>query len=145
MTEKTREAYEALEKYGSQREAAAALGISRKSLRDRLNRGRTATVSDKKDEPRPKSQSPVLVKTLEDFRNTYDKDVIIPAKIREGIAALSGGWAYEQEFVRFAGVSYNDLGIYRDMFADYVVIIKRGERRAWAATPELAEEMRKML
>jgi hypothetical protein len=42
-------------------------------------------------------------------------------------------------------VSYNDLSIYRELFADHVVVIKKDSRKVWAGTPELAEEMRRML
>ena len=142
MTEKSREAYEALEKHGSAAAAAKALGISRKAFRDRIARGRNE-VTDKLAEDKPKQAA--ASRSLEEFRKTYDKDLIVPAKIREAIKALGDGWVYEQEFTRLANVSYNDLSIYRELFADHIVVIKKDSRKVWAGTPELAEEMRRML
>ena len=140
MTDKTAEALAALEQYGSRKAAAAALGLSKTSFRKRLMRntgGETVTA------PKPKQNGPV--KTLSDFQQTYDKDTIVPAKVREAIAALDGGWVYESEFTRLSGVSFADLSTYRDEFSSYIVFVKRDSKRIWAATPELAEQMRRML
>ena len=86
------------------------------------------------------------VKTLADFRQAYDKDTIVPAKIRGGIAALGpDGWEYEVEFAKMCGISLYDIGRYRDMFTDHVVQISKSSKRAWAATKALAAKMREML
>lgn len=146
------EAASAVAKHGSQTKAAAALGVGRKTIRRALER-----VGDK---PTPagavkgggKSVPPFAAKavqprkgrSLADFRRVYDKDLIIPARIRAAIKELgAGGWEYEQGFVKIAGVSTQDLGNYRDQFADHIVTIK--ERRAWAGSKETATKMRSML
>ena len=141
MTDKTTEALAALKQYGNRKDAAVALGVSKSAFRKRIMRG--GAIVTEQQTPKPKQTGPV--KTLADFRSTYDKDTIIPGKIREAITALDGGWVYESEFVRLAGVSFTDLSVYKDMFAEHIVFIKRDSKRVWAATPELAEQMRRML
>lgn len=85
------------------------------------------------------------VKTLSDFRNTYDKATIVPAKVKAAIKAMGqNGWEYEVEFGRMAGVRLSDLAAFRDMFADFVVGLK-DNRRAWAGSVKTAKTMREML
>jgi transposase-like protein len=83
-------------------------------------------------------------RSLNEFRLTYDKDTIVPARIRAALRELGQGWEYEAQFVRLAGVSAADLGNYRDQFADHVVSL-RESRRAWAGTTATAKAMREML
>ena len=141
MTEKQAEAVEALERLGSVKAVARELDLTPKSVRDRL---KGAGVQGE-HQPRPVKSGGSSVKSLTDFRQTYDKDTIIPRKIEAGIAEIGTGWVYESEFVRIAGVTYSDLGMYREAYADHVVYIKRESKRAWAGTPELAQQMREML
>jgi hypothetical protein len=83
-------------------------------------------------------------KSLADFRSTYDKSVIVPAKIKAGLKELgANGWEYEVAFARIAGISMADLGNFRDGFAEYVVSIR--ERRAWAGSKNMADKMRAMI
>ena len=85
-------------------------------------------------------------KSLSDFKKLYDKDTIVPAKIKAALKELGkDGWNYESDFVKDAGVSLNDLGNYRDMFSDYIVSLKRDSKRVWAGSKEMATEMRGML
>jgi hypothetical protein len=85
-------------------------------------------------------------RSLTEFRQTYDKDTIIPQRIRAALKAIGhGGWAYETEFTRSAEVSLMDLSAYRDMFAVYVVPIKKDGKRAWAGSKRTADEMRAMV
>jgi len=95
--------------------------------------------------PRKPRKVKTAAKTLDEFRRTYDKDTIIPAKVREALERLADGWQYESEFVRAAGVSYADLGNYRDMFADHIVTIRRDNKRVWAGTTALAAQLREMV
>lgn len=86
-------------------------------------------------------------KSLQEFRQQFDKGFIVPQKIRAGLKALAGGWEYEVNFAKLAGVNLSDLAAFRDQFSDYWVALageSRG-RRAWAATPSLAKAMREML
>ena len=85
-------------------------------------------------------------RSLDDFRKTYDKDTIVPGKIRAALEELGGeSWEYESEFVRRAGVSYADLGNYRSMFEDHVVTARKDSKRVWAGSPEFAAVLREMV
>lgn len=95
---------------------------------------------------KPSSSKAANVKTLADFRQAYDKDTIIPAKIRDGLGFLGPeGWEYEVEFAKMCGVSLYDMGRVRDRFADNIVTIGRNSKRAWAGSKALAAKMREMV
>lgn len=85
------------------------------------------------------------VKTLSDFRNTYDKATIVPAKVKAALKILgASGWEYEVAFVKLAGVSLMDLALFREEFAPYIVNLK-DNKRAWAGSTKTATTMREML
>lgn len=69
--------------------------------------------------PKPK------VKTAADYRAAHDVDVIIPNKIRAGLAAIkkegAQNWEYEQDFLRRIVVSVTQLAAYRDGFKEHIV------------------------
>ena len=98
-----------------------------------------------KTEAKPMEQSNKKGKSLAQFRQTYDKATIVPTKIRNGLKSLATGWEYESEFVKRAEVSFTDLGNYRDQFADYCVLIKSENKRAWSGSLATAKAMREML
>jgi hypothetical protein len=126
------EALKAIEKYGSQTKAARGLHITRHQIH-------AALVSEA---PAPARCG----RTLSEFRAAYDKATIVPARIRAALKALGKtGWEYEAEFAKAAGLSLQDLGRFRDQFADYVVSIGRSARRAWAGHTTTAQRMRDML
>ena len=128
---------EAVKRYGSQRKAAVALRVSRKTMRAAMRGGGKATAA-----PAPTKAG----KSLADFRQQYDKATIIPGKVRAAIKALgASGWEYEVEFAKLAGVGLADLGRFRDAFAGHVVQIGRDSRRAWAGSLATATAMREML
>jgi NADH dehydrogenase/NADH:ubiquinone oxidoreductase subunit G len=134
------EARTLIAKYGSQSKAAKAAGVARSTLQRALASDGKATVIKPAVVPRKAG------KTLADFRQTYDKSTIIPARVRDALKALgSSGWEYEVEFAKTAGVSLADLGRFRDQFADFVVAIGRDSRRAWAGSKATANAMREML
>jgi hypothetical protein len=83
---------------------------------------------------------------LGDFRAAHDKDTIVPAKFREALKKLGGGWLYDEEFRKLAGLSTADFARYRDQFLDHVVIVKGAQpKKAWAGTKDLAAKMRAMV
>lgn len=92
-------------------------------------------------------------KTLDSFRAAHDPNVIIPAKIRAALAALEKAegpeaWEYDAEFLKRAGVNYNQMGAYRDEFAAHIVTVKSGDRKprpVWFSNAANAEKMRKKL
>lgn len=88
-------------------------------------------------------------KNLSTFRAAHDKNVIIPNKIRAGLASLekqhsAEGWEYEQEFMRRCGVAQTDFGLFRDQFEKYVVNVgtERAPKRVWFATEKAAKAAR---
>ena len=128
----------AIAEHGGLRPAARALGV---------DNGWLCRIAKRADEGAAQPpQKPKAVKTLADFRQAYDKDTIVPAKIKQGLAALGAdGWEYEVEFAKLCGVSLYDMGRVRDRFADYVVPVNRNTKRAWAGSKSLASKMREMV
>ena len=88
--------------------------------------------------------------SLTDFQAANNPDVRIPAKIREGLAALlaEGKEAaeYETEFCKRAGISPTVVGKYRDQFAKHIVVIrpegKSSVKNVWFADAKVAEKAR---
>lgn len=131
------QAVAAIREHGGLRPAARALGVDNGWLCRIAKRAAGATTAAAK---------PKGVKTLSDFRQAYDKDTIVPAKIKEGLAVLGAdGWEYEVEFAKLCGVSLYDMGRVRDRFADHIVSIGRNTKRAWAGSKALAAKMREMV
>ena len=89
-------------------------------------------------------------KTLEDFRAAHDKNVIVPNKIREALAQLQKvgpeHYEYENEFIKLAGISQTDMGMFRDQFSDYFLETPRTnggrQRRVWFGDKKVAAKVR---
>ena len=93
-----------------------------------------------------KAETPGKVgKSLSEFRQTYDKDFIVPKQVKEGLKKLGNGWEYEVDFARLIGVRLADLSNYREMFTDYIVPLHAASKRVWAGTVALAKQMREMV
>lgn len=90
------------------------------------------------------AEKPKVGRSLTEFKNTYDKNTIVPAKIKAALKLLGNGWDFEVNFAKLAGVSLADLGNFREMFVDHVVTLKES-RRAWAGTIATAKAMREMV
>jgi hypothetical protein len=64
-------------------------------------------------------------KTLADFQAAYDPNVIVPAKIRNALAAMEKEGPehhlVELDFLKFAGLSTTQLATFRDQFAAHIV------------------------
>ena len=89
-------------------------------------------------------------KTLADFGSVYDKSVIVPRKIREALAKMrrpEDEWKTDVEFIKFAGISVYDAQAYREMFAEFIVLIGPAgkQKRVWAGTKSLAAQMQSMV
>jgi hypothetical protein len=129
------EAKALIAKHGSQRTAAKAAGVARKTIRKALS-----------DSAQKATHAPKAGRALADFRATFDKAYIVPQKIKAALGVLGkSAWEYEVDFAKMAGVSMADLGRFRDQFADYVVTVNRESRRAWAGSTATARAMREML
>lgn len=130
---------ELIEKHGNIAAAAKALGIPRQTLQSRLKKYGDHEVPGQVDHPSGG-------KSLSEFRATHDKSFIVPEKIRTGLRKLGADhWEYETTFAKIAGVSITDLGTFRDLFADFVVEIRRDRKRIWAGSAPMATKMRQML
>lgn len=129
----------AVKKHGGIRKAAEALGISYSTFQARVSKANQGVA-------RIASPSiPVKGKSLSEFKATYDKSFIVPNKIKAALKELGGGWAYELDFAKLAGVSVMDIGRVRDQFAEHIVVLNRESKRAWAGTKATAKAMRNML
>jgi len=138
--------HNAVKSSGSITEAAEKLGIPRSTLQNRLHNYPNLGTGKKALPARKITVAKPSKKSLADFQATYDKDVIVPTKIEAAIAALGEeGWEYETAFAKLAGVGLTDLSNYRDQFSDYIVLIRRDSKRAWAGSVETAQAMREML
>jgi hypothetical protein len=87
-------------------------------------------------------------KDLASFRQNFDKNVIMPAKIKAALAELGETWESEGEFVRRCGMSSTDFARYRDQFKDFYVDVRppgKNATRAWAGTVAFTNKLRESL
>lgn len=127
-------------------QAAKLLGISRSTMQNRVRSMNKQEKKQAKKEASPEALSPKSIgRSMREFRKEFDKDLIVPNKIRAGLKALGAGWEYEVPFAKASGISLQDLAIYREQFADHVVLIRRDSKRAWAGTVDIANEMKGIL
>lgn len=86
-------------------------------------------------------------KTLDQFRALHDKDLIVPTKIKEGLAKLGpDGWEYEADFMKLCGLCNTDFARYRDSFAEFFLSTTgKNQKRVWAGSRALASKMRQMV
>jgi hypothetical protein len=138
------EARRLIEQHGSQRKAAQAAGVTRRAIRWAVERGDNTRPVAARRAVRASKPGRTVGRTLAEFRQTYDKETIVPSRVDAAVAALGDGWLYEVEFAKHAGVSLSDLGMFRDKYSRHVVSVREG-RRVWFGNPKNAEEARRML
>lgn len=93
---------------------------------------------------------PKNARTLDQWRGQYDKSVIIPATIRNALAAMlkegPENWESEEEFRKRAGLSPADMAEYRELFAAHIVVSPgqrgRPSKRIWFADAKVAKKVR---
>ena len=89
-------------------------------------------------------------RSVADFRALHDPMIVATNKIRAALAAmLKEGpehWEYESDFVRRAGLSNNQIGSYREQFAEHIVeapsVNRSAPRRIWFADAKVARKVR---
>lgn len=97
-------------------------------------------------------------RNLNTFRANHDRNVIVPNKIRAALADMAAkegpeAYAYEGSdpeggtpFIKRAGISQTDVGLFRDQFAEHVVELPNDSRsrgkRVWFATVKAAKAAR---
>lgn len=87
---------------------------------------------------------------LEEFRQSFDRTLIVPQKIKAGLDQLGNAWEREGDFIKRCGVNQTDFGRFREQFeADHVVeVLEHGRgvrRRVWAGTKALARQLREII
>lgn len=136
------------QKHGTIVAAARAAGMAKSTFADVLAGKYETGAGQHPKQKHAASAQPTTARvkgrSLSEFRQTFDKDFIVPNKIKTALASLGkDGWEYEVGFAKLAGLSMADLGNYREKFLDFVVTIR--ERRAWAGSKQLADKMRSMV
>lgn len=88
-------------------------------------------------------------KTLADFRNTYDRNIVVPNKIRAALTQLESegpeSWEYELDLMKRAGVSQTDIAMFREQFQGHIVearAIGGQSKRIWFASAKVAAKAR---
>lgn len=90
---------------------------------------------------------------LDDFKAQYDKNVIVPAKIRAGLEKLAKlrpdgtAWKTDQAFIKdFAGVSNTDFALFREEFLPFSVNVgtERQPKYVWFGTKAAAAKAREV-
>lgn len=118
---------------GSRTKAARLLKMSYRQLGRRLRASQVAA----------EQSSSILGLTRQDFKSKYDKNFIVPKKIKDALKKLGPDrYLPEAEFIRLAGISQTDMGFFRPQFEDdYVVVVER-TKRLWCGSKKLAAEFR---
>jgi hypothetical protein len=107
------------------------LGVNPTSVRNMLTRIRR--------------DQPTSGRSLAEFKQTYDKNTIIPQKIKKALKELGAAWEYEAEFIKRAGVNYTDINTFRDMFDGHVVVVKRESKKIWCGTAAFANQLKELI
>jgi hypothetical protein len=120
------EAEAAVKQHGGQRGAAAALGVGRRTIRTALAGGRHPSPAPAK----PSSATHIKgVRSLAEFRQTYDHETIVPSRVNAALKELGAGWLYEVEFAKLANVTTTQLSMFRDRYAEHIVSVRDSRRK----------------
>lgn len=87
---------------------------------------------------------------LDEFAAQYDKNVIVPNKIKAGLEKLANrrkdgtAWETEVNFLKTAALSTTDLSLFRDQFTAYHVNVgtDRQPKRVWFGSKVAADKAR---
>ena len=94
----------------------------------------------------PRIPTKATGKSIADFRASHDKNYYIPLRITEALKKLGNGWEYEGQFIKLAGVSQTDIGLFREQFSAHVIETRgHNPKRVWCGTTKLADELRSMV
>ena len=124
---------------------ASQVGCVKSTVQKALARSGTATAGAAGKDGKVTDASKRTGRSLAEFKQAYDKDTIIPARIRAALKTLGNGWEYEVQFAKSAGVSLSDLGNYREGFADHWHQIKADGRKVWSGSRAIIAEIRKVV
>jgi len=87
---------------------------------------------------------------LQAFKATHDPKVVIPGKIRKALETMAKAnvesWLAEEDFIKQAGVSKEEIRTNREAFDEHIVEVKRKGRgtpaRFWFADAKVATKAR---
>lgn len=88
------------------------------------------------------------VNDLSAFRSQYDRNVIIPNKIKAALARMlkesSEAWLENGDFSKLSGVGLTELGTFKTQFEKHIVEVGGSGRgkRIWFADPKVATKAR---
>lgn len=93
------------------------------------------------------SKPAIKGRTLDDFRAAHDRNVIVPAKVRKALSEMEAehpeNWEYEIDFMRRAGLSQTDIGMFRPQFEAHVVEVGgKNPKKVWFASTKVADKAR---
>ena|SRR5271165_1197274 len=90
-------------------------------------------------------------RTVADFKAAHDRDVIIPNKIRAGLAKLleigKAHYEYDEPFRSLCGIAGKDLATYRDRFKHNWFMTEgtngaKNAKRVWFGNAKVAASLR---
>jgi hypothetical protein len=90
-------------------------------------------------------------RTVADFRNSHDRDVIVPTKIRAGLTKLleigPEHYEYDEGFRALCGLQAAQLAAYRGQFVNHWFMTPgvsggKGEKRVWFGNAKVAARLR---
>jgi hypothetical protein len=93
------------------------------------------------------TKSPVKAgKTTDDFRALYDKNYIVPTRIKEAIEQRGADiWETEKEFLARSKISTTDLALFREDFKEFIVETGGSRsQRIWCGSKAFATKLRAM-
>jgi hypothetical protein len=97
----------------------------------------------------PKKLSKSVGKSKDDFRALYDKNFIVPTKIKQYLAALGPRtWETEKEMCSKAGISTTDISAFRSQFEEYIVLARepgKHPQTLWCGSKSFATELKGMV
>jgi hypothetical protein len=81
------------------------------------------------------------------FRESHDKNTIVPRKIDAALKALGPDkWEYQPDFIKLAEISVTDMAMFREQYADFTVEIRAKIRKVvWCGSKALATKLRGMV
>ncbi|MDP9089182.1 MAG: hypothetical protein M3O26_10645 [Pseudomonadota bacterium] len=81
------------------------------------------------------------------FRESHDKNCIVPKKIEQGLKLLGPDqWHYQPDFIKLCEISVTDLAMFREQYSDFFVEIRAKTRKVvWCGSKALATKLRQMV
>jgi hypothetical protein len=90
-------------------------------------------------------KTPGKKRTFDEFRQAYDKSLIVPQAIETGLKTLGEAWEPEIDFIKRCRVSPQPFAQYRDRYADFIVEVRdsgKASKRVWCGTKAYAQKCR---